>query len=173
MVKRFVPLALLLAFVGLVAWKLMAPETDKVTSQLVGRTVPTFALEPAVAGKPGLASADLGKGAPRMVNIFASWCVPCIAEAPLLDALAREGLAIDGIAVRDRPDDVVDFLAEHGDPFGAIGADPESAAMIALGAAGVPESFIVDGSGRIAYHHQGPLTPADLPEIRRQWEAVQ
>ena len=107
-----------------------------------------------------------------MVNVFASWCVPCIAEAPLLMELKRRGLAIDAVAVRDRPEDVAAFLGRHGDPFDGIGSDPESKVQLALGSSGVPESFIVDGSGIIRYQHMGPIEPDDLPVIMREWEAA-
>ena len=107
-----------------------------------------------------------------MVNVFASWCVPCIAEAPLLGELKRQGVAIDAIAVRDKPEDVAAFLARHGDPFDRIGSDLESKVQLALGSSGVPESFIVDGRGIIRYQHMGPIEPKDVATILREWEAA-
>ena len=104
-----------------------------------------------------------------MINVFASWCVPCIAEAPLLAGLKRQGIAIDAIAVRDRPEDVAEFLARNGDPFERIGRDPESKVQLALGSSGVPETFIVDGHGIIRYQHIGPIEPNDLPTILPSW----
>ena len=169
---RFLPLLVLVAFVGAVGWRLSKPGDEQIPSQLVGQTVPAFALAPVLPDKPGLSSADLTKGQPRMVNVFASWCVPCIAEAPLLLELKRQGVAIDAIAVRDKPEDVASFLARHGDPFLAIGSDPESKVQLALGSSGVPESFIVDGRGIIRYQHMGPIEPDDLPTILREWEAA-
>lgn len=169
---RFLPLLVLLAFVGAVAWRLSRPADEEIPSQLVGLPVPAFALAPAMPGKPGLASADLAKGQPRLVNVFASWCVPCIAEAPLLMELKRRGVAIDAVAVRDRPEDVAEFLGRHGDPFDRIGSDLESRVQLALGSSGVPESFIVDGRGAIRYQHMGPIEPDDLPAIMREWEAA-
>ena len=169
---RILPLLVLIAFVGAVAWRLGKPAEEEIRSQLVGQPVPTFSLAAAIPGKPGLASADLARGGPRMVNVFASWCVPCIAEAPLLMELRRRGVAIDAVAVRDKPEDVSAFLARHGDPFDRIGSDPESKVQLALGSSGVPESFIVDGSGIIRYQHMGPIEPGDLPVIMREWEAA-
>ena len=169
---RFLPLLVLLAFVGAVAWRLNRPAEEEIPSQLVGRPVPTFALDPALPNKPGLSSADLAKGRPRLINVFASWCVPCIAEAPLLLELRRQGVTIDAVAVRDRPEDVADFLARHGDPFERIGSDPESKVQLALGSSGVPESFIVDGRGIIRYQHMGPIDPEEVPAILREWEAA-
>ena len=107
-----------------------------------------------------------------MINLFASWCVPCIAEAPILMELKRQGVAIDAVAVRDRPQDVAEFLARHGDPFVRVGSDPQSNVQLALGSSGVPESFIVDGRGIIRYQHMGPIEPQDVPVLLREWEAA-
>lgn len=169
---RFLPLMVLVAFVGAVAWRLNRPAEEEIASQLVGHPVPAFTLAPLLPGKPGLSSSDLAKGQPRMVNVFASWCVPCIAEAPVLLKLKRQGVAIDAIAIRDKPEDVAAFLGRHGDPFLAIGSDPESKVQLALGSSGVPESFIVDGDGIIGYQHMGPIEPGDVPELLREWEAA-
>lgn len=171
MVRRFLPLIVLIAIVALAGWRLASPGEERVRSQLVGQDVPAFALEPVFEGRPGLSRETLV--GPRMINLFGSWCIPCIAEAPMLETLAREGVAIDAIAVRDTPDAVREFLDRHGDPFQAIGADPDSSAMIAFGASGVPESFIVDAEGRIAYHHQGPIEADDIDTILAEWKAVQ
>ena len=162
---RFLPLALLLGFLALVAWRLLQPADNVIRSQLEGRPVPEFVLPAALPNHPRLASSDLAAGSPRLVNIFASWCVPCIAEAPVLADLKRRGVAIDGIALRDRPEDVADFLARHGDPFERIGADNDSRVHIALGSSGVPESFVIDGRGVIRYQHVGPIEPGDVPTI--------
>jgi cytochrome c biogenesis protein CcmG/thiol:disulfide interchange protein DsbE len=77
---------------------------------------------------------------------------------------------IDGIAIRDRPEDIATFLARHGDPFARLGADRDSRVQMAFGSSGVPESFVVDGRGVIRFHHYGPITPADMPTIRRELE---
>ncbi len=165
---RFLPLLILVAFVGAVAWRLSRPADEEIPSQLVGQPVPAFALDPVIPGRRGLSSADLAKGQPRMINVFASWCVPCIAEAPLLMELKRQGVAIDAVAVRDRPEDVAAFLVRHGDPFERIGSDSQSSVQLALGSSGVPESFIVDGRGIIRYQHMGPIEPDDVPVILRE-----
>ena len=167
---RFAPLLVLLAFVGFVAWRLAIPNDEKIPSRLTGQPVPAFSLAPATQGIAGLSSKALATGQPRLLNLFASWCVPCIAEAPLLDELKRQGIPIDAIAVRDRPEDVAAFLARHGNPFERIGSDPESRVQLSLGSSGVPETFIVDGKGVIRYQHMGPIEPGDIPDIRREWE---
>jgi cytochrome c biogenesis protein CcmG/thiol:disulfide interchange protein DsbE len=169
---RLLPLLVLVAFVAAVGWRLARPAEEEIRSQMIGQPVPAFTLAPAIDGRAGLASADVAVAAPRMVNVFASWCVPCIAEAPLLLELKRQGVAIDAIAVRDKPEDIAAFLARHGDPFERIGSDPESRVQLALGSSGVPETFIIDGRGIIRYQHMGPIEPGDLPEILRQWEAA-
>ena len=169
---RFLPLLVLAAFVIAVAWRLSRPADEEIRSQLIGQPVPAFSLAPALPGRAGFTSAEMASGKPRMINVFASWCVPCIAEAPLLMELKRQGIAIDAVAVRDRPEDVADFLARHGDPFDRIGSDPESRVQLALGSSGVPESFIVDGRGIIRYQHMGPIEPDDVPTIMREWEAA-
>ena len=167
---RFVPLALLLAFVGFVAWRLINPADTVIRSQLEGKPIPAFTLPPALPGKAALSSADLATGKPRLVNIFASWCVPCIAEAPVLAGLKRRGIAIDGIALRDKPEDVADFLQRNGDPYERIGADMESRVQMALGSSGVPESFVVDGGGIIRYQHVGPIMPQDVATVLAELE---
>src|SRR3546814_3417051 len=88
--------------------------------------MPLFDLPPATAGVEGLKSSQLADGRPRLVNVFASWCIPCRAEAPQLEALKAAGVPIDGIAIRDRPEDVAMFLREYGNPFDRIGADMQS-----------------------------------------------
>ena len=172
--KRFIlfaPLIIFAAFLVVVAAGLYAPTGRTVPSQLVGRSVPEFALPPALPGRPGLASAEL-RGEPRLVNLFASWCLPCRIEAPQLAALERAGVRIDGIAIRDRPQDLTRFLAEHGDPFAAIGADNDRRVQLALGSAGVPETFVVDGAGVIRHQHIGVINPQDVPTILAALEAA-
>jgi cytochrome c biogenesis protein CcmG/thiol:disulfide interchange protein DsbE len=169
---RFAPLVLLLAVIAALVWRLATPADTSVHSRLEGKLVPAFSLPAALPTKPGLSSSDLATGSPRLVNVFASWCVPCITEVKVLQQLQRQGIAIDGIAVRDRPEDLADFLAGNGDPYARIGSDPQSRIQIALGSSGVPESFIVDGKGVIRYQHIGPIEASDVPAILRQLEAA-
>ena len=167
---RFAPLALLLLLLAGLVWRLATPGDTTVASKLEGQPVPAFILPPALESKAGLDSAELATGTPRLVNIFASWCVPCITEVRVLQELKARGVAIDGIAVRDRPADVADFLARNGDPYERIGSDSESKVQIALGSSGVPESFVVDGRGIIRYQHIGPIEEADVPLILSRLE---
>ena len=158
------PLAGFVVFVTVVAMGLYWPDDRKHPSKLIGKPIPTFALEPGATGRPGLASSDFAAG-PRLVNVFASWCVPCITEAPVLAELARQGAVIDGIAIRDRQVDVDQFLARYGNPYRAIGSDPTSQVQISLGSSGVPETFVVDARGIVRYQHIGEITPDEMPAI--------
>lgn len=158
----------LLAFAGLlavIASGLFRPADRTVRSALVGQPLPAFALPAMIAGKPGLTTADLRGGQPRLLNVFASWCVPCIAEAPQLMAIKRAGVPIDAIAIRDTAPAIAAFLARNGDPYARIGGDPTSRVQLALGSSGVPESFVIDGRGRIVLQHVGPITADDVPRI--------
>ena len=168
----WLPLAVFALFLAVFAYRLGSGRDDVIRSRMVGQTMPQFALKPAIAGRPGLASADLAKGGPRLVNIFASWCVPCAVEAPQLLELKRRGVPIDAVAVRDKPEDVVRFLARYGDPFDRIGDDPASRVQFALGSSGVPETFVVDGRGVIRHQHIGDIRPEHVAKIVAAWEAA-
>jgi cytochrome c biogenesis protein CcmG/thiol:disulfide interchange protein DsbE len=163
---RFVPVAVFLALVGALVWRLVHPTDTTIRSHLAGKPVPSFALAAASPGKPGLSSADL-QGRPHLLNMFASWCVPCITELPLLKQLYSEGVPIVGVDIRDRPEELARFLAENGDPFTAIGADRDSSVQMALGSSGVPETFVVDRHGIIRRQFIGGIRTTDLPDVRQ------
>ena len=167
--SRFLPLVLLIAVLAGLVWRLANPADTAVRSQMVGKTVPAIAIPAAFSGED-IASASFADGRPRVINFFASWCVPCIAEAPLLMELKRRGAVIDGIAVRDRPDDIARFLKQHGDPFARIGLDPQSQVQLAFGSAGVPETFVVDGKGVIRLQHIGVIERDDVASILKALE---
>jgi cytochrome c biogenesis protein CcmG/thiol:disulfide interchange protein DsbE len=166
----WVPLIGLVFFLVFFRIGLNQPEQKTIPSALIGQQMPDFTLAPAMAGRPGLSSAELRQGRPRLINIFASWCIPCRQEAPQLEELARRGIPIDGIAVRDRPEDLSRFLASYGDPFRSIGADVDRRVQLNLGSAGVPETFIIDGRGIIRHQHIGPINAADMPAIVAAFE---
>ena len=128
--------------------------------------------------KQGFSAADLRQGKVTLVNVFASWCVPCHQEHQLLMQLAadpilkRTGASLFGIAYKDDPANVQRFLAENGDPFARIGADRKGRVAIDWGVYGVPETFIVKGDGTIAYRFVGPVSEEAyrqtiLPEIEK------
>lgn len=150
---------------GVVALGLTRPADRTVRSAMIGKPVPAFALGQIVPGKPALASTAFAQGQPRLLNVFASWCIPCIAEAPMLLRLKQMGVPIDAIAIRDTPAAVTGFLRRNGDPYQRIGDDRESAVQLALGSSGVPETFVIDGRGRIVLQHVGDIKEDDVPVI--------
>ena len=167
---RFTPLVILVLLLAGLVWRLTTPASTNVPSKLEGEAVPAFVLPAAVPAKPGLASTDLATGQAHILNIFASWCVPCIAEAGVLEQLKSKGAHIDGIAIRDRSEEVANFLARHGDAYERIGSDTQSRVQIALGSSGVPESFVVDGQGVVRYQHIGQIQRSDVPMIMAKLE---
>jgi cytochrome c biogenesis protein CcmG/thiol:disulfide interchange protein DsbE len=168
--RLWVPFLLFFGFVGLAAYQLSQPKDEFVESKMVGKPLPYFDLRPAFAGLPGAKNADFSDGKPRLLNIWASWCLPCIAEAPHLDRLAREGAEIVGVAIRDRPQDVARFLAQHGNPYARIGADDLSAVQLEIGSSGVPETFVIDGKGLITYQHIGDVRAEHVPILLAELE---
>ena len=130
-------------------------------SPLIDQPAPQFALQPLQGEAHGFSSADL-KGHVSLVNTFASWCAPCRAEHPVLNALAQtKRVPIYGIDYKDKEDLALAWIAELGNPYTRIGAD-DGRVGIDWGVYGVPETFIVDKAGRIRYKHVGPLTQADV-----------
>jgi cytochrome c biogenesis protein CcmG/thiol:disulfide interchange protein DsbE len=135
-------------------------DPSRVPSVLIDRPVPEFSLPPLEgAGVPGVGSKDFTKGRVTLVNIWASWCGPCRLEHPILMTLKqREDLDVVGINYKDNPVQALQFLDRLGQPFAAIGVDEKGRAAIDWGVYGVPETFIVDGSGTIRFKWVGPLT---------------
>ncbi|NBC34510.1 MAG: DsbE family thiol:disulfide interchange protein [Alphaproteobacteria bacterium] len=166
--KRLLALVPLLVFALVAGWMavplLDGSDPRVLPSALIDREAPDFALPPLPGRESGFARDDLG-GRPVLVNVFASWCTPCLAEHPVLTRLAREeGVTVYGINYRDEPEDALTWLDRHGDLYTAIGADPEGRVAIDWGVYGVPETFVVDAAGRIRYRHAGPLTPQIVAE---------
>ncbi|NJR80413.1 redoxin family protein [Sphingomonas corticis] len=159
----WLPLCAFGVIVAVVAWGLYRPADRTVYSRLVGQPLPDFTLAPMVQGKPGVSSADFRQGTPRLLNVFASWCVPCIAEAPHLMTLKAAGVPIDAVAINDKPDAVTRFLRRNGDPYARIGDDRHSRLQLALGSSGVPETFVIDARGRIVKQHVGDIRAEDVP----------
>jgi cytochrome c biogenesis protein CcmG, thiol:disulfide interchange protein DsbE len=164
--RRLRPLFLLpvAGFLGLLAAFALGLEHDpsRVPSPLIGKPVPDFALPPVAGHGQGFAASDL-RGRVSLVNVFASWCVSCREEHPLLLQLARAAVApIDGLDYKDKPVDAARWLTAMGDPYGRIGADRDGRVAIDWGVYGVPETFVVDRNGVIAYKVIGPITPETL-----------
>jgi cytochrome c biogenesis protein CcmG, thiol:disulfide interchange protein DsbE len=163
-----VPLVAFLALAALFFFRLGVGDPNRIPSALIGREVPKTELPPVEGllrdGKPvpGLSPA-LFQGKVTLVNVWASWCVPCHDEAQLLDALAKDTrFQIVGINYKDQPDNARRFIGRYGNPFVAVGADPNGRAAIDWGVYGVPETFVVGKDGRIAYKLVGPITEQNL-----------
>ncbi|WP_397416406.1 DsbE family thiol:disulfide interchange protein [Phenylobacterium sp.] len=162
--KRLLFLAPVAAFVVLLLVFFVGLERDprSLPSAFIGKPAPAFAVGPVRPGDVGLSNADLKTGEPMLLNVFASWCGPCRVEMPVFLRLRSEGVAIHGLAWKEkRPGDSARWLAEFGDPYIRAGEDPTGRAGIELGVAGVPETFVIDKQGRIRYRHVGALTPDD------------
>ncbi|TAK82079.1 MAG: DsbE family thiol:disulfide interchange protein [Betaproteobacteria bacterium] len=158
-----VPLLVVAGLVGVLAVGLRH-DPREIPSPLIGEPVPRFAL-PAVRGRSlGLSTADL-KGEVSLVNVFASWCVACRDEHPVLMQMKRQGLVpIHGLNYKDQPADAQKWLDEMGDPYTRTGADIDGRVAIDWGVYGVPETFVIDREGRIAYKQIGPITPELVDE---------
>jgi cytochrome c biogenesis protein CcmG, thiol:disulfide interchange protein DsbE len=135
-------------------------DPSKLPSTMIGRPLPAFALPPVRDGAKPLVSSDL-RGEPRLLNVFASWCVSCRIEHPLLMALKAQGVPIEGLDWEDEAIDGAKYLADNGDPYGQVGNDRSGRAGIDLGVAAVPETFVVDGRGVVRYKQVGPIAPED------------
>ena len=167
------PLALFVLFAGLVAAGLIHPATSTIRSHMIGQPLPAFTLPPALPGRPSVSRASFTGGHPRLLNVFASWCVPCAAEAPQLLQLRQAGVEIDAVAIRDRSEDIAGFLQRWGDPYARIGSDKDSSVQLALGSSGVPETFVIDSRGIIRHQHIGDIRPEDVPAILSAVQAAQ
>jgi cytochrome c biogenesis protein CcmG/thiol:disulfide interchange protein DsbE len=127
-------------------------------STLIGKPLPRFNLPPVRPGDPDLSSARM-TGAPRLLNVFGSWCVACRYEHPFLMTLKDQGVAIDGLDWRDTPDAGAKLLRTQGDPYQWVGNDAAGHTAIDLGVTGAPETFVIDRAGVVRYKQVGPITP--------------
>src|SRR5467141_849299 len=165
------PLIVFLALAALFWSRLGDGDPSRIPSALIGRPAPQTSLPPLQgllsngAQVPGLDPANF-KRKVSVVNVWASWCVPCHDEAPLLTELAKDNrLQLIGINCKDAPDNARRFLGRHGNPFASIGVDGNGRAAIEWGVYGVPETFIVGREGRIVYKLVGPVTPGNIDTV--------
>ncbi len=165
------PLAGFTALAVVFLLRLHGGDPSKIPSALIGRPAPQTTLPPlegltaAGAPVPGLDPAAF-RGRVSVVNVWASWCVPCHEEAPLLTELGRDRrLQVVGINYKDAPDNARRFLGRYGNPFGIVGVDGNGRASIEWGVYGVPETFIVGRDGTIAYKMVGPVTPDNFKRV--------
>jgi cytochrome c biogenesis protein CcmG/thiol:disulfide interchange protein DsbE len=161
----WLPLALIAALFTVFWIGLRQPDNSVVASRMVGQPLPEFAFPAALPGLPGASAADFRDGKPRLLNVFASWCIPCIAEIPVLMQLKAQGVEVVGVAIHDTTPAIAKFVGEHGNPYARIGHDTGSRLQIALGSSGVPETFVIDGSGRIVHQHIGVVAERDVPKL--------
>ena len=176
------PLVIFLVLVLLFVIRLFSGDPSRIPSALIGHPAPQTTLPPVAglerdgAAVPGIDPANF-KGAVTLVNVWASWCVPCHDEAPLLMQLAGDSrLRVVGINYKDEPENARRFLGRYGNPFSVAGADPNGRAAIEWGVYGVPETFVVGRDARIAFKLVGPITPDVLndtlkPEIEKALKA--
>src|SRR5712672_1480067 len=165
------PLIVFIGLAGLFWFRLGSGDPSRIPSALIGRPAPQTALPPLEglqadsAQIPGLDPAAF-KGKVSLVNVWASWCVPCHDEAPLLTELAKDKrFQIVGINYKDAPDNARRFLGRYGNPFGIVGVDGNGRASIEWGVYGVPETFVVGRDGAIAYKMVGPVTPENFDRV--------
>ncbi|MCL4767806.1 MAG: DsbE family thiol:disulfide interchange protein [Hyphomicrobiaceae bacterium] len=159
------PLVIFAGLALMFTYALKTGDPSRLPSALIGKPVPQFALEP-IAGLvddgrpvPGIGTADLARGRVSVVNFWASWCVPCVQEHPvLLELTRRTGVDLYGINYKDKAAAARRFLGHYGNPYRAVGADGNGRTAIEWGVYGMPETFVVDGRGRIAYKHVGPIS---------------
>jgi cytochrome c biogenesis protein CcmG/thiol:disulfide interchange protein DsbE len=163
------PLLIFAAIAALFAFALTSGDPTKLPSALIGRPVPQTEFPPLEgllnSGRPvpGFTAADLAQGKVSVVNFWASWCVPCIEEHPLLIALKeRTGVALYGVNYKDQAEAGRRFLGRYGNPFDAVGIDRSGRNAIEWGVYGMPETFVINGRGEIAYKHVGPISKQSL-----------
>jgi cytochrome c biogenesis protein CcmG/thiol:disulfide interchange protein DsbE len=154
------------AFIGLALFVLYhrigaRSDPSLVPSQLADKKAPAFTVPALRDGEPEIASAAFA-GKPVVINFFASWCIPCRAEHPMLEALHRDGADIVGIAYKDKPEATLKFLDQLGDPYTRIGADRDGRLGIDWGITGVPETYVLDAAGTVRFWQRAPLSDSDV-----------
>jgi len=166
-----VPIIIFAALAIVFGLSLQSGDPSKLPSALIGKPVPKIDFEPMTGLKqggqpvPSIKAADLAAGSPTVVNFWASWCGPCLQEHPFLIQLAKSGTKVVGINYKDPPPGGRRFLGRHGSPYSAVGIDPNGRGAIEWGVYGMPETFVVDGAGRITFKHVGPIS-AEILETK-------
>jgi len=151
------PLLVFGAFAALALVGLTRENPNELPSALAGRAAPTVQVTPLGEG-PLLTDADLRGGGVKLLNYWASWCAPCLVEHPNLEKLAAQGVTLYGVNYKDKPANALGFLAELGNPYTALGADASGRMALDWGVYGVPETYVIDGQGKIVLRFAGPIT---------------
>jgi len=149
-----------LIFAGLAAMFMIGMQRenpDELPTAMAGKPAPAVQMVN-LADLPSFSDATLKDGQVKLVNFWASWCAPCRVEHPNLEAMAAEGIAIYGVNYKDKPEAALKFLAELGNPYAGIGRDENGRMGLNWGVYGVPETYLIDGEGRIVMRHAGPIT---------------
>jgi len=168
----FTPLILFAALLAVLAYYNFHKKAQYEPRAMVGKAIPAVSLADVQDGSESdLKSLVAGYKGPVLVNIFASWCVPCVSENPQLMALKARGVPIIGIAWKDAPQNTLNFLAQHDDPYVKTLSDPDGRMALALGISGVPETYIVTSGGVIADKITGPIVPDTLEAVYKETEA--
>lgn len=154
------PPLLFAVFAGVAYLGLTRENAEDLPSALIGREAPSLAATQSLRADPAPTDAELTAPGVKLVNFWASWCAPCRAEHPILKQISASGVPVIGVNYKDQPENALGFLAEMGDPFTRVGADPKGRVALDWGIYGVPETFVVDASGRILLRYPGPLTQA-------------
>jgi cytochrome c biogenesis protein CcmG/thiol:disulfide interchange protein DsbE len=159
MLLALLPLLLFIILAGAFGYQLLyGNDPETIPSALLGKPVPDVIVPPLKPDKPGFGAADFGQE-PVLVNVFASWCIPCRAEHPVITALAQDwNIPVYGLNSKDQREDALAWLEELGDPYTRIGYDPTGRAGIDWGVYGYPETFLINDRGQIIYKYVGPIT---------------
>jgi cytochrome c biogenesis protein CcmG, thiol:disulfide interchange protein DsbE len=163
------PLAIFAVLAVLFAFALRSGDPSKLPSALIGKRAPEIGfaaldgLKDGAHAVPGFSAAELAGGKVTVVNFWASWCVPCVQEHPLLGVIKqRTGTPIFGVNYKDQTSQARRFLGRYGNPFSAVGVDADGRGAIEWGVYGMPETFVINGKGEIVYKHVGPLSADSL-----------
>jgi cytochrome c biogenesis protein CcmG, thiol:disulfide interchange protein DsbE len=169
---HLLPIFIIALVAAFLSYALMRPANTLLPSQWIDKPLQPMALPAIATGVAGIQPADFTNGKPKLVNLFGSYCIPCVHEAPQLAALKAQGVEIYGVALRDETSYVNTYLQRNGNPYVKIGTDPESRFAIMLGSTGIPETYVVDGKGVVRAQHIGEVRPEDVAGILAQLKAL-
>lgn len=151
------------ALAGMFLWGMHRSDPSQIPTAFQGKEAPPVTLQP-LGTEQAFTNKELHDGQVKLVNFWASWCAPCREEHPELMSLQAEGVPVYGVNWKDQPTKALAFLNEMGNPFTLVGQDPQNQMGLNWGVAGVPETFVVDGDGKVLLRHAGPLTDAFIED---------